>query len=116
MNHLKGMKLKPIGLERYEWAEVEPYVGLKNMVQFVREENKKGSNGYAWKAVCKGKMIGWLPEQNTVREWDEPLADVVEAIRAECPAVVSTKIVAKDGHRLTLEVVSARHEEERTMA
>jgi hypothetical protein len=106
---LIGKKVYMTGLQHHNIKEVLEYMGPKNAIHFIREENEWGSNGFAWRAVCKGSDIGYMPEQDTIRnKWrvpDHALADVVEAIREANPARVLCSIVKVDGFVVEMKVV-----------
>ena len=67
-------KITAVG--RYITPDVAECLVPKNGVQIFREENPKASKehpqdetGTAFKVVCKGQMIGYLPELATLRRY-----------------------------------------------
>ena len=86
------MKLKITGLKMYNLDEIRDVMGRKNAVFMVREENRYGTNGIAYRAESKGVQIGYLPEAKSVREkWqgnreeNERLAKSIDYIRLKAP-------------------------------
>jgi len=86
------MKLRLTGLKLYNLDEIKESMGRKNIVYIVREENRYGTNGIAYRAETKGVQIGYLPEAESVRtkwhgdkEQNERLAQSIDYIRLKAP-------------------------------
>jgi hypothetical protein len=86
------MRLKITGLKMYNLDEIKESIGRKNILFMVREKNRKGSNGIAYRAETKGVQVGYLPEADSVRnkwkgnkEENEKLAKSIDYIRLKAP-------------------------------
>jgi hypothetical protein len=86
------MRLKITGLKMYNLDQIKESMGRRNIVFMVREENRHGSNGIAYRAETKGMQVGYLPEADSVRnkwhgnkEENERLAKSIDYIRLKAP-------------------------------
>ncbi len=61
--------VKLTGIAHHHSKEIAECIVPKNSVIIRLEANEKASNGFAYSAVCKGLLIGYLPELDTLRKY-----------------------------------------------
>jgi len=67
---------------RYEHVQdIAESLVPKNSVQVFREENPKDSSGVAYKIICKGVCIGYMPDLKTLRKYYSDTTTMAEQTR-----------------------------------
>jgi hypothetical protein len=64
-----SLAVKLTGIAHHEAKQIQDCIVPKNGVKIVREANAKASDGFAYRADCKGLLIGYIPELSTLRKY-----------------------------------------------
>ena len=102
------MKMTLTGLRFGAWADIRETACKGNLVQLIKERNEHGTDGFAWRALCKGHKIGYMPELESIDNWKSPCyatKDAVRSIRAKSASVVNMQIVDKGDNWVELELI-----------
>ena len=101
------MKLKLTGFKYYGFDAST--VGKGNMFWLVKEENKKGTDGIAWRAEYpRGTKVGYMPEVKSVEGWKRPCFDTkvaIRGIRKHAPDLVKCVVINSGPDWVELEII-----------